>query len=84
MKDVVIVEESMRSFRSTLSVILWLGAWSLGAEGESVHWNQLRGPNGAGIAAGFRPPLKIAADQAAWETSPTLRPEMLLRSTQVM
>ena len=36
---------------------------------ETVHWNQLRGPNGAGFAAGCRPPLKIAADQSAWKAS---------------
>jgi len=49
-------------------ILLLLGACSVFAEAESVHWNQFRGPNGAGAAAGFNPPLKIVADQAAWKT----------------
>jgi hypothetical protein len=62
----VVVEKFMRSFQ--LLVILLLGACCLSADTESVNWNQFRGPNGAGIAAGFKPPLKIVADQAAWKT----------------
>ncbi|HCO95544.1 MAG TPA: hypothetical protein DIU00_16615, partial [Phycisphaerales bacterium] len=56
----------MRS--SQLLVLLLLRVCCLSSEAESVHWNQFRGPNGAGIAAGFKPPLKIVADQAAWKT----------------
>ncbi len=59
----------MRSFQSFVAVLLLLGVCSLSAETESVNWNQFRGPNGAGIAAGFKPPLKIVADQAAWKKS---------------
>ena len=68
MKSLVVVEKFMRSFQSFVGVLLLLGACCLSAETESVNWNQFRGPNGAGIAAGFKPPLKIVADQAAWKT----------------
>jgi len=51
----------MRSV-SLLNILL-LGACCSAATAESVHWNQFRGPNGAGSAAGFKPPLKIVADQ---------------------
>jgi len=56
----------MRSV-SLLNILL-LGACCSAAATEPVHWNQFRGPNGAGSAAGFKPPLKIVADQAAWIT----------------
>jgi len=56
----------MRSVRWL--VLLSLAAWSVSAEAESVHWNQFRGPNGAGAATGFNPPLKIVPDQAVWKT----------------
>ena len=69
MKDVVIVEEYMRSFQSMVGVLLLLGTCSASTGAESLNWNQFRGPNGAGIAAEFKPPLKIVADQAAWKTS---------------
>lgn len=36
------------------------------AAGPEAQWSQFRGPNGAGAADGFAPPLKIAAAQAAW------------------
>jgi outer membrane protein assembly factor BamB len=48
--------------------LLLLGVCSVFAETGSVRWNQFRGPNGAGVAAGFKPPLKIVADQAVWKT----------------
>ena len=64
----VIIEEFMRSFQSIVSVLLLLGAYSVSSEAESMNWNQFRGPNGAGIAVGFKPPLKIVADKAAWKT----------------
>jgi outer membrane protein assembly factor BamB len=51
-----------------LSMLLWLAAYVLPTQAEPVHWNQFRGPNGAGSAAGCRPPLKIVADRAVWET----------------
>ncbi len=53
----VAMEECMRSVQ--LLVLLSLGACSLAAGADSVYWNQFRGPNGAGMAAGFRPPLQI-------------------------
>ena len=56
----------MRSI--SLLILLLLRACSSAAAAESVHWSQFRGPNGAGSAAGFKPPLKIVADQAAWIT----------------
>jgi len=56
----------MRSFPAI--VFLLQGVCTLAAEAESVHWHQFRGPNGAGTAAGFKPPLKIVAQQAAWRT----------------
>jgi outer membrane protein assembly factor BamB len=68
MKNLVIVEEFMRLFQSIVSTLLLLGACSVSTQAESINWNQFRGPNGAGIAAGFKPPLKIVADQAAWKT----------------
>ena len=58
----------MRSFQWFVGVLLLLGVDLLSAEAESVNWNQFRGPNGAGFAAGCKPPLKIVADQAVWET----------------
>jgi len=61
-----IVEEFMRAVQWL--VILSLGAYSVSVEAESINWNQFRGPNGAGAAAGFNPPLKIVADQAVWKT----------------
>jgi outer membrane protein assembly factor BamB len=68
MKRLMVVEEFMRSFQLFVGVLLLLGEGLLSAEAESVNWNQFRGPNGAGIAAGFKPPLKIVADQVAWKT----------------
>jgi len=52
-----------------VSALLLQVACSLSAESGPVHWNQFRGPNGAGCAARFKPPLKISAEQAAWRTS---------------
>ena len=49
----------MRSFSAI--VFLLLGVCSRTAEAESVQWHQFRGPNGAGTAAGFKPP---ALDEA--------------------
>lgn len=59
----------MRSFQSIVAVLLSLGVCSLSAETESVNWNQFRGPNGAGIASGCKPPLKIVVDQLTWKTA---------------
>lgn len=56
----------MRTFKSLL--FLLMGVCCVSAETESVNWNQFRGPNGAGKASGFRPPLKIVANQEAWKT----------------
>ncbi len=58
----------MRPSQAIVGVLLLLGVCSVSAQTESVHWNQFRGPNGSGFAAGFKPPLKIVADQAAWKT----------------
>ena len=58
----------MRSCQSLAVFLLLLGACCLCAEADSMHWNQFRGPNGAGSAPGFKPPLQIVADQAAWKT----------------
>ncbi|MHC4370792.1 MAG: outer membrane protein assembly factor BamB family protein [Planctomycetota bacterium] len=58
----------MRLFQSLVGALLLLGAHCPLAEAESVNWSQFRGPNGAGIAAGCKPPLKIVAGQAAWKT----------------
>ena len=49
-------------------IFLLLGVCSFTAQAESVHWNQFRGPNATGTAAGFKPPLNIVARQAAWRT----------------
>jgi outer membrane protein assembly factor BamB len=68
MRSLVNLEKFMRSYKSIFSVLLLLGACSVLAESEHINWSQFRGPNGAGIAAGFKPPLKIIADQAAWKT----------------
>lgn len=38
------------------------------AGASAAHWPQFRGPNGAGVANAFRPPVNIAPDQAAWKT----------------
>ncbi|MCL4180095.1 MAG: PQQ-binding-like beta-propeller repeat protein [Verrucomicrobia bacterium] len=37
--------------------------------GATVNWSQFRGPNGAGVAESFRPPLKVALAEAAWKTA---------------
>ena len=58
----------MKLFQLIAGILLLLGACSVWAQTESVHWDQFRGPNGAGFAAGFKPPLRIVADQAAWKT----------------
>ena len=50
----------MRVFQSLVAVLLLLEVWSVPALAESMHWNQFRGPNGAGIVAGVKPPLQIA------------------------
>ena len=68
MKDLVSVEQYKMAFQSVISALLFLGACPVSAQIESAHWNQFRGPNGAGIAAEFKPPLKIVADQAEWKT----------------
>jgi len=49
--NLIDVEKFMRS--SQLLVLLLLRVCCLSSEAESVHWNQFRGPNGAGIAAGI-------------------------------
>lgn len=41
---------------------------SVSAQTEIQNWNQFRGPNGTGAVAKFKPPLKIAVDQAVWNT----------------
>jgi len=51
----------------SLVLLLW-AVCSVSAGAESVYWDQFRGPNGAGCAAGFKPPLEIAIDRLAWET----------------
>ena len=66
MKGLVVVVAFIRSVHSI--VFLLLSVCCLSAEAESVHWNQFRGPNGAGTAARFKPPLKIVAHQAVWKT----------------
>jgi outer membrane protein assembly factor BamB len=33
-----------------------------------MNWSQFRGPNGSGVATRCQPPVKIVADQAAWNT----------------
>jgi outer membrane protein assembly factor BamB len=33
-----------------------------------MNWGQFRGPNGSGVATRCQPPVKIVADQAAWNT----------------
>jgi len=62
MKRLVCVEEFMRLFQSFVGGLLLLGVCYFSVEAESVNWNQFRGPNGAGIAAGCKPPLKIIAE----------------------
>ena len=58
----------MSSFQCLVGVMLWMVTSSLCAQSESVQWNQFRGPNGTGVSAGCRPPLRIVADQAVWNT----------------
>jgi outer membrane protein assembly factor BamB len=59
----------MRSHQSPFVALLLLRLCCLCAGTESMYWNHLRGPNGAGSVAGFKPPLKIVANQTAWKTS---------------
>ena len=51
-------------------VITWLAAigshWQLRAEPPDA-WNQLRGPNGSGVAIDSRPPVKVGPDRVAWK-----------------
>ena len=63
MERVSVTERFMRLVHSL--VLLIFGTCSVAAETESVHWDQFRGPNGTGTAAGFKPPLEIVANQAA-------------------
>ncbi len=58
----------MKLFQAFVVVVLLQCVCSVSAQAESVQWNQFRGPNGAGIAAGCKPPLKIVADRFAWKT----------------
>ncbi len=58
----------MRSFQWLVGILWLLGTCSLGSHTESVLWNQFRGPNGTGILDGCKPPLKMTADQAVWNT----------------
>ena len=51
----------------TVLLLLIAGLQSVGA--AATHWNQLRGPNGAGRVVGFEPPVKILPDRAAWKTA---------------
>ena len=64
----IVVAEFMRAFQLVVVFILLLTAYSVSVQAESANWNQFRGPNGAGVAAGCTPPLKIVAHQAAWKT----------------
>jgi len=45
-------------------------AWAGAAESavDAPAWNQFRGPNGSGVAAGCRPPVALDADHLAWKT----------------
>jgi outer membrane protein assembly factor BamB len=45
-----------------------LGASSIHAQSAPMNWSQFRGPNGSGVATRCQPPVKIVADQAAWNT----------------
>jgi len=38
------------------------------AAGGELEWSQFRRPNGSGVANSLAPPVKVAADQAAWRT----------------
>jgi len=58
----------MKCFQVCIAVVLLLCLFSVSAQAGSVQWNQFRGPNGAGFAPGFSPPLKITKDQAVWKT----------------
>jgi outer membrane protein assembly factor BamB len=39
-----------------------------GVVGIEEQWSQFRGPNGAGVSRGLKPPLKILPGQPAWRT----------------
>ncbi len=59
----------MKLFQSHVGTFLLLWMCSVCVWGETREWNQFRGPNGAGVLAGCRPPVKIVADEAAWKTA---------------
>lgn len=69
MKGVIVVKEFVRSLWLLVGILLLLVVCSFCAGGEPAHWSQFRGPNGAGILAGSKPPLEISAGQSAWKTA---------------
>ena len=48
-----------------LSVILLLMTCHISAE-PSASWSRFRGPDGSGVAAGCRPPVKFGKETEAW------------------
>jgi outer membrane protein assembly factor BamB len=58
-----------RKLLGVSTILLLLGQYCLFAETQSLHWNQFRGPKGAGVGIGCRPPLELAADRTLWKVS---------------
>ena len=59
---------TMRPLAPLPVLLLALGTFPASVGAGAANWSQFRGPNGSGVAAAAKPPVKIVAEQAAWRT----------------
>jgi outer membrane protein assembly factor BamB len=59
----------MKLFVVRTSLLLAFSCCSVAHAADSISWNRFRGPNGSGVANSFEPPVKFAAEGAAWKTA---------------
>lgn len=64
----VLPNTMMRSLALPVVLLLALDTFPVFARAGSTNWSQFRGPNGSGVAAASKPPVKIVAEQVAWRT----------------
>ena len=59
---------TMRPLAPLPALLLALVTSPVSAGAGATNWSQFRGPNGSGVAAASKPPVKIVAEQVAWGT----------------
>jgi outer membrane protein assembly factor BamB len=57
----------MRHWLTLPLLVILHGNTSLGAATNGESWNQFRGPNGSGVAAAFKPPVKLNERTLVWK-----------------